>query len=121
MHELTIGDRIYRVVVNGGGASWTAHAERLDTGDRFGVEFTDESEAAAAARLSEWLTWQHEHNAALLALQQAERAYHRTIAGSAFANPAEGPSAIELQKESLEHVEAARVRLDDIRARKPTS
>jgi hypothetical protein len=66
-----------------------------------------------------WLEWQREHAAALEALQQAQRAYHRTIAGSAFANPTEGPSAIELQKESLDAVEAARVRLDEIRAIKP--
>ena len=52
------------------------------------------------------------------ALQQAERSYHRTVAGSAFANPTEGPSAIELQKESLEAVEAARLRLDEVRARR---
>jgi len=53
-------------------------------------------------------------------LQSAERAYHRTIAGSAFASPIEGPAAIELQKEALDAVEAARIRLDDIRARKPS-
>lgn len=52
-------------------------------------------------------------------LARAERAYHRTIAGSAFASPIEGPSAIELQKESLNAVEAARVRLDEIRAQRP--
>ena len=68
-----------------------------------------------------WLEWQHEHAAALEALQQAQRAYHRTIAGSAFASPAEGPSAIELQKESLGAVDAARVRLDEIRGRRPHS
>ena len=68
---------------------------------------------------SRWQEWQREHAAALEALQQAQRAYHRTIAGSAFASPTEGPSAIELQKESLDAVEAARVRLDEIRARKP--
>ena len=45
--------------------------------------------------------------------------YHRTIAGSAFASPDEGPSAIELQKESLAAVEAARERLDQVRAQKP--
>ena len=56
-----------------------------------------------------------EHTAALEALQQAQRAYHRTIAGSAFASPTEGPSAIEMQKESLDAVEAARVRLDEVR------
>jgi hypothetical protein len=66
-----------------------------------------------------WLEWQREHTAALEALQQAQRAYHRTIAGSAFASPTEGPSAAELQKESLDAVEAARIRLDEIRERKP--
>jgi hypothetical protein len=66
-----------------------------------------------------WLEWQHEHAAALAALQGAERAYHRTLAGSAFADPSEGPTAIELQKESLEQVEAARTRLDEVRARRP--
>jgi hypothetical protein len=70
-------------------------------------------------RSEPWLAWQREHAAALEALQQAQRAYHRTIAGSAFASPTEGPSAIELQKESLDAVEAARVRLDEIRARRP--
>ena len=66
-----------------------------------------------------WTAWQREHTAALEALQQAQRAYHRTIAGSAFARPTEGPTAIELQQESLRAVEAARVRLDQIRARQP--
>jgi hypothetical protein len=66
-----------------------------------------------------WLAWQVEHTAALEALQDAQRAYHRTIAGSAFASPTEGPSAVELQQESLAAVEAARLRLDDIRARQP--
>jgi hypothetical protein len=67
----------------------------------------------------EWTAWQREHTAALEALQDAQRAYHRTIAGSAFASPTEGVSAIELQKESLDALEAARVRLDEVRARKP--
>jgi hypothetical protein len=66
-----------------------------------------------------WVQWQREHAAALDALQEAQRAYHRTIAGSAFASPIEGPSAVELQKESLDALEAARLRLDDVRARKP--
>jgi hypothetical protein len=68
-----------------------------------------------------WLEWQREHAAALEALQQAQRAYHRTIAGSAFASPIEGPTAIELQKEAFKKVEAARERLDEIRARKVVS
>ena len=66
-----------------------------------------------------WREWQREHAAALEALQEAQRAYHRTIAGSAFASPTEGPSATEMQKESLDAVEAARIRLDEIRQRKP--
>ena len=66
-----------------------------------------------------WLDWQREHTAALAALQDAQRAYHRTIAGSAFLSPSEDPSPFELQKESLDAVEAARVRLDEIRNRKP--
>ena len=42
-----------------------------------------------------------------------------SVAGSAFANPTEGPTPLEMQKESLDDVEAARLRLDDVRARKP--
>jgi hypothetical protein len=98
---------------------WLAHAEREDNGDPFGIACVGASEAEAVARLTRWLEWQGEHTAALEALQQAERGYHRTIVGSAFASPTEGPTAIEVQKESLDAVEAARVRLDEIRARKP--
>ena len=96
-----------------------ARAHDEATGDPFGVEYSGPSETAAVERLERWLDWQREHAEALEALQTAERAYHRTIAGSAFANPTEGPTALELQKESLETVEAARVRLDEVRARKP--
>jgi hypothetical protein len=109
----------YRLVASQRDGQWIAVAERADTGDRFGIECAGGSEADAVDRLARWLEWQSEHTAALAALQRAEHAYHRTIAGSAFASPTEGPSAIELQKESLEQVEEARVRLDDVRARKP--
>ena len=98
---------------------WIARARHPDTGDPFGIECAGATEADAIARLRSWLEWQAEHGAALETLQQAEHAYHRTIAGSAFVSPTEGPTAVELQKESLEAVEAARVRLDEIRARKP--
>jgi hypothetical protein len=100
-------------------ATWVAWAERVADGARFGVECEAANEAEAAARLTAWLDWQAEHAAALAALQQAERGYHRTIAGSAFASAAEGPSTIEMQTEGLKTVEAARLRLDEIRARKP--
>ncbi len=98
---------------------WLAHAEREDTGDPFGIECAGPSESEAVRRLTRWIEWQGDHAAALEELQRAERDYHRTIAGSAFASPTEGPSAIELQKESLDAVEAARVRLDEVRARRP--
>jgi hypothetical protein len=98
---------------------WMARAVREDTGDPFGIEFAAATEREAIERLTQWLEWQHDHASALDQLQQAERAYHRTIAGSAFANPTEGPTAVELQRDSLAAVEAARIRLDEVRARKP--
>jgi hypothetical protein len=110
-------NHIIRTIERGG--QWVAYAERADNGDRFGIECGGATEADAKERLQRWLAWQSEHTAALESLQLAERAYHRTIAGSAFANATEGPSAIEIQKESLDAVEAARQRLDEIRARKP--
>jgi hypothetical protein len=119
MRELTCGSRTFRLDAALRGDQWFAHAVRGDTGEPFGIESSGHSERAALDRLAEWLVWQSEHGAALEALQRAERAYHRTIAGSAFASPNEGATAIELQKESLDEVEAARVRLDEIRARKP--
>ena len=119
MMHITLGDRRYRLLTTERDGRWTARAERDDTGDPFGIECTGDSEPEATARLTRWLEWQHEHAAALDALQRAEHAYHRTIAGSAFASPTEGPSALEMQKESLDAVETARVRLDEVRARKP--
>ena len=119
MKTLTVGSTTYRILAIERDARWVAHAERTDNGDRFGVEFSGASADEASDRVERWLTWQHEHASALDDLQRAEKGYHRTIAGSAFASPSEGPSAIELQKESLEAVEAARIRLDEIRARRP--
>src|SRR5579872_1458841 len=119
MTQIAIGSVRYRVVCAQRDGRWFAHAVQDDTGDLFGVECAGDSEPAAVDQLKGWLTWQAEHAAALDALQQAERAYHRTIAGSAFANPTEGPTPIELQRESLAAVEAARTRLDGIRAQRP--
>ena len=98
---------------------WVAHAVRDDTGDPFGIECSGATKQEAIERLTRWLDWQRDHAAALDELQQAERAYHRTISGSAFANPTEGPTAVEMQRDSLAAVESARIRLDDVRARKP--
>ena len=119
MKEISVGTIRYRLVATERDGQFVARAERTDTGDRFGIECTGASADEAAGRLSRWLEWQHEHAAALEDLQRAEQAYHRTIAGSAFASPTEGPSALEMQKESLEAVETARLRLDEIRARRP--
>jgi hypothetical protein len=117
--ELSIGDERYRIRSLAREGGWVAFAERSDSGDRFGIECVAATEPEAVRQLAQWLEWQHEHAVALEALQQTERAYHRTIAGSAFANPTEGPTSIELQRESLEDVEAARVRLDETRLRRP--
>jgi hypothetical protein len=119
MKHVAIADQVFTLTAIERDGQWIAHAVREDNGDRFGIECAGASEQDAIDRLTEWLEWQHEHATALDTLQRAERDYHRTIAGSAFASPTEGPSALELQKESLEAVEAARVRLDGIRARQP--
>ncbi len=119
MTTATIGGATYRLIASERDGQWIARAERADTGDRFGIECGGGSEHEAIARLTDWLEWQSEHAAALQELQRAENAYYRTVAGSAFASATEGPSPVELQKESLDAVEAARARLDEIRARKP--
>jgi hypothetical protein len=110
---------IPRIICRERDGRWVARAFRDDNGDPFGIECAAPTRDEAVTRLTRWLDWQREHAAALEALQQAERAYHRTVVGSAFSNPAEGPSPIELQKESLDAVEAARIRLDEVRALKP--
>ena len=119
MMKTTLGGTTFTLQATERDGQWLAHAARGDNGDPFGIECGGASEAGAIARLTRWLEWQHEHTAALDALQLAQRAYHRTIAGSAFANPTKGPTPIDVQQESLDAVEAARVQLDGIRARRP--
>jgi len=63
--------------------------------------------------------WQREHSAALAELQEAQRAYHRTVAATAFQGSSDAPSAEELRRVSLQALDAARIRLDEVRARKP--
>ena len=65
-----------------------------------------------------WQAWRHEHADAFAALQHAQRAYHRTVAGSAFP-PSEDRSPTEHQREALAALDLARKRLDEVRARKP--
>ena len=119
MAEITIGGSRYRLVAVERAGRWIAHAVREDTREPFGIDCSGPTRDDAIGRLSAWLVWQSDHAAAIESLQIAERAYHRAVAGSAFANPSEGPTPLELQKESLAAVEAARVRLDAIRARQP--
>ena len=120
MKQISFGGVQYRLAASEREGQWVAHAFRDDNGDPFGIECAGTTENEALDRLARWLEWQYEHATALEALQRAEHAYHRTIAGSAFASPTEGPTPLELQKESLEAVESARIRLDEVRARRPT-
>ena len=117
--KTTIGETTFTLHAAEHDGQWVARATREVGGDPFGIECAGATEAEAISRLSRWLEWQAAHTQALGALQQAERAYHRTIAGSAFASSVEGSSAVEVQRDSLEALEAARVRLDEIRARRP--
>jgi len=71
--------------------------------------------AGAAARQADW---QREHDAALEALRQAEDAYRRVIAGSAFLS-GEDPSATEVQQDAFQRLEEARRRLDEVRQARP--
>ncbi len=96
-----------------------AHAERQSTGDRFGIDCAGPTDEATTEKLVAWLTWQHAHSKALEALQNAERAYHRVLADGAFGSPSEAPVSDDLQRKSLAEIEAARARLDEVRARRP--
>lgn len=64
-------------------------------------------------------SWQREHASALADLQEAQRNYHRAVAAAAFPDATEAPSAEEMRRASLEALDAARIRLDEVRARKP--
>jgi hypothetical protein len=110
---------IPRIICQEREGQWIARSFRDDNGDPFGIECVAPTRDEAIGRLNRWLDWQREHAGALEALQQAERAYHRSLAGAAFGPADEEPAAGELTKESLEAVEAARLRLDQVRALKP--
>ena len=66
-----------------------------------------------------WVDWQRDHAAALAALQEAQRAYHRVAVDSLQSAVASQQSAVGRRAGALEALEAARVRLDDVRARMP--
>jgi hypothetical protein len=119
MRHISIGGVAYRLNAVERDGQWVARAEREADRRLFGTDYSGATETAALDGLNAWLEWQYEHQKALEALQAAERAYHRAIAGSAFANSAEAPSASGLQKESLDVLEVARIRLDEVRNRQP--
>ena len=118
MMEVSIGGRRYHLHAADRNGAWTAHAERADSGARFGIECPGSTEPEAVARLERWLNWQHEHASALAALQDVQRAYHRTVAGEAFGRAADG-SPVGAERTSLDELEAAGARLADVRARMP--
>jgi hypothetical protein len=119
MTSVIIGGVTYRLASTERDGQWVARAVRADTGEPFGIETVGPSQEDAVARLNRWLTWQAEHQAALAALQEAEHDFHRVVAGSAFANPTEGPTPTEMQQAALNRVEAARIHLDEVRGRRP--
>lgn len=110
-------DRAYRIWATERGGRWIAHAVRLDTGDRYGADFTGDSEQAAVDAVARWLTWQGDHEAALVALQTLERAYHRVVAEDAFASAADRAARAGRRRETLEQLERARIHLDEVRSR----
>lgn len=63
--------------------------------------------------------WQRAHAAALAQLQDAQRAYHRAVAATAFQAAADEPSAEEMCRASLDALDAARIKLDEVRGRRP--
>jgi hypothetical protein len=89
---------------------------------------------------AKWLEWQRDHAAALAALQEAQRAYHRVFVERALASSRQSALGIRQSiavdqeatdssaasdrpaadvQQKLKAVDAARVRLDAVRARKP--
>ena len=117
-NQVTVGASSYTLHSVARGSVWVAYA-RAVTGDRFGIECTASTETEANERMIAWLEWQHAHATALMALQAAERAYHRMVAGQGFTPNAAADPATSDSRHTLDEVEAARARLDEIRARKP--
>jgi len=119
MMNLRIGDCTYRLGASPEPGRWVSYASRADSGERFGIVCAGATESEAVDRLAKWLRWQHDHKAALRVLQECERDYHRTVAGSAFAAPAHDLLGVEQRRASLDQVDAARRRLDEVRASRP--
>lgn len=117
---LSFGDVRFEIAARPDGAQWVAQARREDRGESHGPVFRAASEAEAVDRCTTWLTWQQEHEGALRALQAAERTYQRAVTAGAFAPPSDGPGP-DTEREALREMEAARVRLEDLRERQPSA
>lgn len=115
--ELTIGSTDYRLTSDDRNGRIVTYAVRLDNGDRFGIEVNGTSVEDTQSTLARWLQWQYEHSQALATLQQAERVYHKAMAGAAFGATPE--SAAEESRSAVEAMNEARTRLDEIRLRRP--
>jgi hypothetical protein len=116
---IVIGGISFLIEVTERDGQWTAVARREDSGDRYGPSISAATPNDAVGRLIGWIDWQREHAAALEGLQAAEAAYQRIVAGSAFYAGPEGPPPSELQRDALARLEEARVRLDEVRLRRP--
>ncbi len=118
--QVEIAGVAYRLVAVPRDGRWRAYALRAGTGEQFGPDLHGATESEARDRLERWLEWQHAHSAALLELQEAQHAYHRSVSDTAFAGHESGGRAgSDTRRDALEAVDAARARLDDLRARRP--
>ena len=115
--NVSIGDTTYAVTALESEGRWIAEARRVPSGMRIGPSGMAATADEAIGRLEHWLEWQREHEDALTTLQGVEQAYHRAVAGSAFASGL--AEATEVQQEALKRVEEARVRLEEIRQEQP--
>ena len=119
MRAVVVGGQAFTFRTSTRGGSCQAHAVRADTGDRFGPDFTGTTVEDASRAATAWLEWQHAHATALAALQEAERIYHRSVADHAFGRRGEDEAHLRARRESLQQVEIARTRLDEVRGRRP--
>lgn len=117
---VSLGETRFEVTAIRQDECWLAHAERSDRPGRYGPLFGGDTEAEATDRVVAWLGWQQEHEAALSRLQDAQRAYQRAVAGSAFATAGDGPTP-DVAHDALDEMEAARAALEEIRERQPSS
>jgi hypothetical protein len=117
LKSIVIGGMGYMLDVNERQNRWDAEARQTSSGMRVGPVATAATADEAIARLVRWLEWQRDHEDALTALQSAQQAYHRTIAGSAFSSGL--AEATELQQEALQRIEDARLRLEEVRQAQP--